>query len=898
MITASSAFISKVNSDSRTFRARFLIGGSALSCDVGHITVYKGAGQEIAPGTVYVPYFEAEITNCETVLYGREVVLQIGLVLGDSEEYLTIGTFSITKEKKALERTNLTGVGRLNSKCNGIVNIAARTTITSAISTIQSETGCTVTLKGIAASGSIANAVKATARDALSEIAKLLGGFVTEDNSGGIVIAKYGSGSALSVDGDRMTSLPEANSAAYSVTGLKVIVSEAGTDEEGDEIPEVAFTNGTPNVIYQTPNMTQTLFNLVVPRIVGYTFRPAVVELALGDPRLEPWDWLAVTDPAGNDYTVPCLQLAFEFDGGLQTRVDAAVTTDEEAETTVKGPIAQAMEQYAAELVTANDAILKRATIGQLEAESARINDLEADHVSTTDLSAATARIGSLETANTNITGRLTAAEGNIHTLDVQKATVADLNAATGRIGTLETNTANITGRLTTAEADIDSLEADTASLGTVVAGKADINFLNVDVETVTQSWIQDLFVQGGFISNSGTAFNLVGVHISGDLIDANTIKADRLLLQGANGLYYAINVNELGEPTASSDPKYQTGIDGKAIIAHSITATEITTQNIQGAGGWINFASGTFAYVNVNSGHGIVWDGSQLTISTDRLTLGSLDLSDAIGRALDAAEIAEGTLIYDHDYTIDRTLGRATFTAYLYRGGVDVKTEFSANEFTWYYKNEDNDDFLNEKRYIGSGYTCTVNLSDMQYGSHIIGCFTPTANSRLLTENDETLTNRNNQEYTARTASGDSVRVSDLAVMTTLYATDKIMIAGPSDEHLVTVQTLQDYLNLNLDKQVLFNTTSGWNSQTTLVSAANTLYVYTDYETSSGQNVAGIKVGDGNAYVVDLPFTDAVQKEHINNTTVHITNTERDFWNNKVRCYYAGTENLIFTTA
>ena len=124
-------------------------------------------------------------------------------------------------------------------------------------------------------------------------------------------------------------------------------------------------------------------------------------------------------------------------------------------------------------------------------------------------------------------------------------------------------------------------------------------------------------------------------------------------------------------------------------------------------------------------------------------------------------------------------------------------------------------------------------------------------------------------------------------------------MVVGGEDEHLVTVQTLQNYLNANLDKQVLFNTTAGWNSQTTLVSELNTLYVYTDHQTDNqGNSVAGIKAGDGNAYVVDLPFTDAIATEHIADTTMHITNAERTAWNNKVRCYYAGTENLIFTTA
>ena len=122
--------------------------------------------------------------------------------------------------------------------------------------------------------------------------------------------------------------------------------------------------------------------------------------------------------------------------------------------------------------------------------------------------------------------------------------------------------------------------------------------------------------------------------------------------------------------------------------------------------------------------------------------------------------------------------------------------------------------------------------------------------------------------------------------------------MVGASDEHLVTMQTLEQYLNANLTKQVRFDTTANWNAQTTLVSEANTIYIYTDHGTSSeGYDIAGIKVGDGLAYVVDLPFIDEAVTEHIADSNIHVTPAEKAFWNNKVRCYFTGEEQLIFTT-
>ena len=60
--------------------------------------------------------------------------------------------------------------------------------------------------------------------------------------------------------------------------------------------------------------------------------------------------------------------------------------------------------------------------------------------------------------------------------------------------------------------------------------------------------------------------------------------------------------------------------VNADKIIAHSITAYEITAENLIGANGWINLAQGTFNY-----GNALIWDGSRLTVNgvvdTDALT-------------------------------------------------------------------------------------------------------------------------------------------------------------------------------------------------------------------------------------------------------------------------------------
>ena len=97
----------------------------------------------------------------------------------------------------------------------------------------------------------------------------------------------------------------------------------------------------------------------------------------------------------------------------------------------------------------------------------------------------------------------------------------------------------------------------------------------------------------------------------------------------------------------------------------------------------------------------------------------------------------------------------------------------------------------------------------------------------------------------------------------------------------------------------VRFNTTATWNNEPSFRSQANTLYIYTDYQQDDyGNFIAGIKVGDGNSFLIDMPFLDEQYLQHIHNTTIHITQQERQFWNNKVRCYYSQIEDdtLVFT--
>ena len=86
-------------------------------------------------------------------------------------------------------------------------------------------------------------------------------------------------------------------------------------------------------------------------------------------------------------------------------------------------------------------------------------------------------------------------------------------------------------------------------------------------------------------------------------------------------------------------------------------------------------------------------------------------------------------------------------------------------------------------------------------------------------------------------------------------------------------------------------NTTAYWNAARGFVPLRGEIIVYTDrYNTGTEQEpryVPGVKIGDGDAYVQDLPFVDEyVRNEilsHIGDTDLHVQPGERAFWNNKL---------------
>ena len=233
----------------------------------------------------------------------------------------------------------------------------------------------------------------------------------------------------------------------------------------------------------------------------------------------------------------------------------------------------------------------------RIEANEGYIQNLQADKANVGDLTAATARITELE-ANKASIEELKAAKAEITDLKTTKidaevanakyATIGNLTAATGKIDELQAKNVDIENTLTAHNASIVNLETNKLD-----ATSADIRYAQIDFANIGMAAVEQLFTKSGIIKDlvagdTSITGELVGVTIKGDLIEGNTIKADKLVVKGNDGLFYKLNVDALGETTASSDEKYQNGLDGSVIVANSITAEKVNVKDLVAFGATI----------------------------------------------------------------------------------------------------------------------------------------------------------------------------------------------------------------------------------------------------------------------------------------------------------------------
>ena len=160
------------------------------------------------------------------------------------------------------------------------------------------------------------------------------------------------------------------------------------------------------------------------------------------------------------------------------------------------------------------------------------------------------------------------------------------MDATNGKITNLEGEYADFK------EVTTDKLSANDAEFERLNTNKLNANFANIDYANIDKAVFEEFYAKTGlieYVTADGITVTgyLVGVTIKGDLIEAGTLKADRLIIKDdTNGLYYQLNFK--GGTFKEGEEVPTDSLHGSIITAKSVTAEKVSVSDLVAFGATI----------------------------------------------------------------------------------------------------------------------------------------------------------------------------------------------------------------------------------------------------------------------------------------------------------------------
>lgn len=631
MLQVNEIFKNAVEQDSRTFKARVVLGKDIFEGIKSFtLTSTSNNSDHISIGGAVAASVQIKMEATAISLEGKEITLQIGVLSGEEYTYCDLGKFTPEKVdnddgiisfcaydrmyvkfsrayvseleypadgKEVLkEISNMTGVPLASSIDNlpSGIKIPKRwkeTEIT------YDEDGNEIT------QGNYVNPFDGyTMQDALGYVAQFYGKYAVINRNGEIDLRWY-------------------DQADYEIPASRYYddlkkgesLFKLGRIQCNTVIETLLSGVGTIGIQIENPVMTQTVLDGISNQLKDFTFQPAAVSF-LGDPRLDIGDIVTLCDKYGGKIKIPIMKLSMDYDGGLITAIESQGKTEIESGSisSSKGPTAQAINRLTGELVAVKEIIGQKASFDDLKATKATFDKMSVSYGEFADLTTKRLNAGEAEIENLKAT-TITAKEANLNyakikDLEATNAEVENLLARQGtfetlttnqfesneaRIGELESNNITVNEKLTANTAKIkeldvatkatiedlkattgkiDDLESKVIKTDEIIATKADIDLANVN-----NAWIQNGIIKDGSI---GDAAIHDGAITNAKIADA-TIEAAKIK---------SINADTINAGTIKTDRLIITDPDGeesivKAInMANGVPEAEVNSQKIQAA--------------------------------------------------------------------------------------------------------------------------------------------------------------------------------------------------------------------------------------------------------------------------------------------------------------------------
>lgn len=713
MYQTSEEFGNLIQRDSRTFYALLYFDGNTITDGISEITIEGGSNSEddFSIGSAVSRYAKIKMTNPAKRIEGKEITIKIGMMVGESIEYVPMGYYTAEKPKTDESQITVTAYDRMMKterafSADGIAETTDTVTVLNAISRI---TGVTVVTDGLTAI-SMQRPDSYTCREILGYISQMYGGFAICNRQGQIEIKTY-IDSDYPVDTSRYWDTFEHHDVTEKIEKITCYI---GKDSDGNDV-SVSVGSGTREISFSNPFMTQEMLDNVWKVLSGYEYMPGSIKF-MGDPRVDPWDVLTVSDLNGTAYKVPVMTMTHEFDGGLITSVEAVGRSEVEQKSGYKGPTTKEMDRYYAQLVVIDKALINKLDVDTANITYATIKNLEVTKERVEEIYGEYGEFQKLTVNN------FSAANGRINILASNYANIKNLLSGSAGIGDLQ----NI--HLTSDNAVIDTALVRTAvmqsvTIGDLLAGTISTNKFKImsddggiQISGATQQWKDDngvVRMQAGRDAQGNFTFELFDETGKGVLIDSTGVQPGAI----ADGLI----VNEMVSDTANIAAS-------KLDIDSLFTAINDSTQVIKSNRIWLDDSGQSLnqAYTKMTQDiTDIGEEASEAKETAGRTETKVTEIKSGIdGMSTKMSEIStdlegvtDGTLLFNVKYE-DNEDDTTTVTAVLYKAGKEVTKDYPEAWFSWKRRTEEGETFLQR------GYSVTVDNEDYMFGGVVIGEF------------------------------------------------------------------------------------------------------------------------------------------------------------------------------
>lgn len=371
----SEEFVNTIRSPSRTFNARLKINGKWYSTGLKKMTYENSSSSEesLQLGSAVSAKIELTVAKIDELFENTEISVEIGLKLqGGAYEYVPVGIFTAEHPTNDENSTTFTAYDRM-IKTTGIYisDLSYPAKAKDVLNEISVQCGVLIDTSGIDVV--IEKRPEGyTCREMIGYIASLVGGFACVNRIGTIIIKWYEQ-TDFKLDLSRIMTFEKTES-NYHLDYLTANIDNSNSYTAG---------GGTLGVTFDNPFMTSSGLEDVYNKIKGFTYREVELK-APADIRLDVWDIITAA-VNGVEYSVPVMNIVYEYDGGMSMTVKSFGKTEVETSTDFKGPTSKAVERMYSELITTKELVAKKVDAEWVKANtvtSEKVISIEADILS------------------------------------------------------------------------------------------------------------------------------------------------------------------------------------------------------------------------------------------------------------------------------------------------------------------------------------------------------------------------------------------------------------------------------------------------------------------------------------------------------------------------------------